>query len=565
MTKKINNALEFLPSILVALALFFYLTGGKILNVNYYQWLNSLDPSQFFLGWLFFKNSDFWQNIIGFNPDFGYEITSSIVYTDSIPLLAILFKIFAKFLPQNFQYFGLWILSCLVLQAIFAMILLKKITPNFATQFIGSLFFILSPILIFRIFYCHHFSLGGHFLILAALILYFSKDFLQTRWILLLLVAVGVHFYIFFMIFLVYLADVMQRAIFLRPNLDSTKLFSKAVFANINQAAERIFIAIIFILLAMWQYGYFVVGVQNASSPLFGETKMNLLSIIDSDALWSKIIPNQLQGNFEYEGFAFLGLGIILMIATIFIVELFYRKNLVFFNNKLREKRFLPLIFIAILLTLIALSNRISIGSTLLIEFKISDSAHALLGIIRSSGRMFWVVYYLIIIGAIYAIIKLFKDKANLALTLFFILQFWDMSNGLKQAKAEMKSVYKNENFFTLPQSNFWEIAKNKYQKIIFIPVSNDPQKYEPIAYFAATNHLKINSGHVSRYNKSAQEAANNQHVAEISSGIFDKNALYIFNDEKLWQLAKQSSANSAFIAQIGDYKIIAPEEDLRK
>ena len=534
--------------------MFFYLTAGKILDVNYYQWISEKDPSQFLLGWLFFKNGDFWQNILGLNPDFGYEIAGSIVYTDSIPLVAIFFKIFAKFLPQNFQYFGWWILLCFVLQAVFAMLLLKKITPNFATQFFGSLFFIFSPILLFRIFYCYHFSLGAHFLILAALLLYLRKDFSQALWILLFLVSLGIHFYIFVMIFFVYSADVAQRMLTAK-----TKILTKVV-----AALERMIPAIICSLLIMWQYGYFVVGVQNASAALFGATKMNLLSVIDSDGIWSKIIPDQPQGDLEYEGFAFLGLGVILMLVILFLAELFTNKRLAHFNKKLCDKKFYPLIFVAFLLTLMALSHRISLGSTELVNIEISDTLAAFLGIIRSSGRMFWATYYLILLGAIYGIIRLYENKnsankAALVLMALFILQFADMSNALRQTKAKMITHYANKNLFTLEQLDFWDKAVVKYQKIILLPVSSDPEKYGPIAYLAATNHLKINSGYFSRYNFRAAQKANEEHLSEIMDGNFDEDALYIFNDEKMWKLAQQSAAKQDFVGEVDGYKILAP------
>lgn len=557
MKKTINNVATFLPSIAAALALFFYLTAGKILDARYYQWISEKDPSQFLLGWLFFKNGDFWQNIIGLNPDYGYEIAGSIVYTDSIPLVAIFFKIFAKFLPQNFQYFGWWILLCFVLQAVFAMLLLKRITPNFATQFFGSLFFIFSPILLFRIFYCYHFSLGAHFLILAALLLYFRKDFSQALWLLLFLVSLGIHFYIFVMIFLVYSADIAQRML-----IAETK-----IVARIIAALRRMIPAIICSLLIMWQYGYFVVGVQNASAALFGDAKMNLLSIIDSDGVWSKIIPNQPQGGFEYEGFAFLGLGPILMLIILFLAELFTNKRLTYFNEKVCNKKFYPLILAAFLLTLIALSHHISLGSRALINIEISDTFAAFLGIIRSSGRMFWPTYYLILLGAIYGIIKLYENKKNflgiskeaLALIVLFILQFADMSNALRQTKIKMISHYENKNLFTLERLDFWDKAVIKYQKIILLPVSGDPEKYGPVAYLAATNNLKINSGYFSRYNHYAAQKANKEHLSEVVNGNFDEDALYIFNDEKLWSLAQQGATKQDFVGEIDGYKILAP------
>jgi hypothetical protein len=56
------------------------------------------------LGWYFFQN-DIWRFPLGSNPNYGEEIASSIVYTDSIPILAFLFKSIRSLIPGNFQYF----------------------------------------------------------------------------------------------------------------------------------------------------------------------------------------------------------------------------------------------------------------------------------------------------------------------------------------------------------------------------------------------------------------------------------------------------------------------------
>lgn len=545
--------LDLLPAILVAISLFFYLTGGKILNVRYYQWLDNKDPAQFFLGWLFFKNSEFWQNIVGFNPDFAYEIVNSIVYTDSIPLLAIFLKIFSNFLPPDFQYFGWWILFCFILQALFSMILLKKITSDFRVQFLGSLFFIFAPVLLFRIFYCHHFSLGAHFLILAALILYLRKDFSQALWILLILVSLGVHFYIFVMIFFIYLADLAQRIL----------IEKKQLLPALLKAFEYFILAIISIVFAMWQYGYFVVGIQNVPETLFGMAKTNLLAVIDSDALWSKIIPDQAQGQYEYEGFAYLGLGVILMIGLLVFVEIFYHKKLQDFNKKLCEKKFIPLIFVVFILVLLSLTNHISLGEREIFTFEISAIQGAFLAIIRSSGRMFWVAYYLIIFTTIYGIIKLCKKReslAVLALALLFILQFGDMSFALQKTRNSFFTRYENSNPFVLPYSDFWNNAKNKYKKIILIPVTSDPQQFEAIAFFAAINHLKINAAYVARRDKASEKIFNEIHFQEISRKNFDEEAIYIFNNDILWNLAQKNAREQDFVGEISNYKILAPK-----
>ena len=99
-----------IASILIGLGSFFLVVGPLALNPNNVAWLDGgFDPTQHYLGWVFFRHSP-WSIPLGLNPHFGMDISSSIVYSDSIPILAILFKPFAALLPETFQYFGLWLL-----------------------------------------------------------------------------------------------------------------------------------------------------------------------------------------------------------------------------------------------------------------------------------------------------------------------------------------------------------------------------------------------------------------------------------------------------------------------
>lgn len=216
-----------------------------------------------------------------------------------------------------------------------------------------------------------------------------------------------------------------------------------------------------------------------------------------------------------------------------------------------------------LLLTVIALSNRISFGASELLHIKISDALSAFMGIIRSSGRMFWPAYYLIILAAIFGIIKLCENKLSprktaLVLAAFFILQLIDISQGLAQAKMNLFLRSNEGNPFILPQDDFFENAK-KYKKVIILPVSGYTDKYESIAYFAASNHLKINGGYFARYNGSALKKANAKYFAAISAGIFEPDAIYIFNEDALWKLAQKNAKKSDFLGELGHYKIMAP------
>jgi len=103
------------PAVTAALLgplVFFLLFDPRLLDPSYFRWLFWLpDPATQFLGWHFFRLED-WHLPPGAATNYGMEMGSSIVFTDSIPLLALLFKLGRAALPDKFQYFGLWILAC---------------------------------------------------------------------------------------------------------------------------------------------------------------------------------------------------------------------------------------------------------------------------------------------------------------------------------------------------------------------------------------------------------------------------------------------------------------------
>ena len=113
---------------------FVFMTGGQIVNPTNRDWLMKGDSASHYLGWEFFRNSPVLQWPVGANPSYGNGFANSIVNTDSIPLAAFFFKMFNPLLPNSFQYFGIWILLCFILQAVFAWKLLalfiEKISPD---------------------------------------------------------------------------------------------------------------------------------------------------------------------------------------------------------------------------------------------------------------------------------------------------------------------------------------------------------------------------------------------------------------------------------------------------
>ena len=140
-----------------------YLLGFNNLNFLNKNWLYLGDLSGYQIGWEFFRN-DSWKFPLGFNPNYGLELANSIVFTDCIPLLAFIFKLFKNFLPENFQYFSLWIVLSIYLQLLFSYLIIFNLTKNFYFSVISIFFFILAPIFLHRSGI--HLSLMGQWIIL---------------------------------------------------------------------------------------------------------------------------------------------------------------------------------------------------------------------------------------------------------------------------------------------------------------------------------------------------------------------------------------------------------------
>ena len=103
--------------VIIGIAVFYIIGGNYLIDPKFIFWIKWGDPNQEYLGWEFFRQAP-WSLPIGKNPYFGMDASTSIVYSDSIPLLAIFFKIARSYLSEPFQYFGLWSLLCFILQGV---------------------------------------------------------------------------------------------------------------------------------------------------------------------------------------------------------------------------------------------------------------------------------------------------------------------------------------------------------------------------------------------------------------------------------------------------------------
>ncbi len=95
-----------------------YIFGFDHISFTNTDWLRSRDMTADLLAWKYYKN-DIWRFPIGNNPNYGMDLGSGIIFSGSIPLFSIVFKLFGNFLPNNFHFFNLWIFICFFYNHIF--------------------------------------------------------------------------------------------------------------------------------------------------------------------------------------------------------------------------------------------------------------------------------------------------------------------------------------------------------------------------------------------------------------------------------------------------------------
>tara|TARA_Y100000590_G_C15736741_1_gene1018782 strand:+ start:871 stop:3015 length:2145 start_codon:yes stop_codon:yes gene_type:complete len=504
------------------ISFFFLIAVLGLENISFYstEWLfGSNDASFFQLGWYFFYN-DIWRFPPGSNPNYGLELASSIVYTDSIPILAFFFKLIKPIFSGNIQYFSFWYFICFYLQLFFSYKIIKKFTNSEIYSFIASIFFLIAPIFIFRVNW--HGSFAGQWLLLSALYLSLFKDIYKfnNSWILLIILSALIEYSSLIMILGIY---------------SLLRIFNLQLNKNdILKIIKDFFIISILLLLTLYLAGYFEVRASDTLGVGFGQYKLNLLSIFDpvnsaAGISWSWFLPDiKLSQAEELEGFNYLGLGQFLMIifALFLFINKKFKKEIFLINNK---KEIKYLLFICLIFTLWALSNKISIGSYTLIEIPLNKFIFAALSIMKNTGRLFYLTNYFFLILSIIIIYKFFKKKnAIFFLSLFLIIQIADTSSGIKS----------RINFFTPVKPGFsfedaiWDNLFSKYKTIKTTYPISWPRSFNQFSYYMEKYNIeKTNLVIQARVNRKLAAEARYEMYDNLRNKKLKPDVLYIIDN----------------------------------
>ena len=542
---------------LAGAAVFFWVYGPAPLNTGWDGWIlngyDEWDVQQHYAGWLLFRNSH-WAFPLGYADTIAWPGGTAISYTDSLPWVSIALKLLRGALPATFQWFGWYTLGCFALQGAAGGLLAArggKTRVEIALGGgLGGALFACLPTLWERAF--RHTALASQWLFLFALFAWLESRAALTAggkargwaaWFPVLgFAAVGIHPYFLPLVLVCALLAAIDRGRLTHRWGAAALQFGAAVAAS---AA-----------------GGVLCGALGAGGGLsregYGEFSMNGNALWNPSSrggyTWSRLLPAQPQLAGQYDGFNYLGLGVLGLLAAALALALaaaVRRRPAV----AAWRRRNAPAFAACALLTLFALSNTVSYGSASF-TIPLPGPLLSLCGIFRSSGRMFYLVAAMMLTWAIYtlraALAALPLRPAGktaafcAALALVLGVQGWDLS----AVAAEKRAKFSPETPITETVANAEETAALGvgHTKLLAAGDVRD-DRLRTLAILAGKQGLATNldiavSG---QHNAAAQSRADT--AAALQAGQYETDAVYVTTDGGVWESWQQIFAGEESLA----------------
>lgn len=513
-----------LLAILIATAVFGFLYGYRVLNPFKDSWIvlgyDEMDIPQHYAGWCAFQNSA-WHFPLGFADTMADG--SYITYTDSIPWVAILCKAVLQCIGYTgtFQYFGLYVLLCYILQAWAAGLLVRRKTDSLWMQALSMTLLCFSPVLMERAF--RHTALASQWMILLAI-----YAFLRCRdngfcryprlFYLLALLAVGIHPYFLPLTMIFALVTTVYGMLYTRRIL----YFGGAFAGNLAACLlAGIGIGAINFADSLSREGYGYYG-MNLNAPF------NPVSI--GGYTWSALFAARPQINGNYDGFNYFGAGVMLL-AVFCLIALLWQHKL----TAVLKRNAVYLVAMA-WMAAFAITNIITLDAC---EFVIPlpEGIVSLFGVFRASSRMFYAVFYSgVVFGLTYLCAWRKSLKTNVAtnnsgggwlvaaLAIVVAVQLYDLHSVIYEKHIGMQNKLQSE---TILDDTALQEKMREYE--CFTP----EDEWRDLAVLALKNDLKtlytVDSNGGAIHPKASAEKA--QKWADLEQGNADPYTVFETSD----------------------------------
>ena len=464
--------------------LFAALTGGRIVWPGHTSWLMWGDSAQHYLGWEFFRRGPLTVWPPGASPLFGVGYSSSVVYADAIPLLALPMKFLLAFTDARFQYLGIWLLACFVLQGVFAVKLLQRFSMSGPVLVPGALLFSIAPVFIYRMVIggYGHMALAGHFVVLWAMYLVLDAHLSHRRWRIILLVSLLVQFYLFVIVGYLYLVTVI---LCYRRERIRTR-WREHLSGGLSN--------VILVLIIGYIAGYFTNGAVSADG--FGVFRSDLLGFIDPDPNdfpgWSLISPGIYNIDGTQEGYSYLGIGVVLALLISLLVPA-WRRGLQLHPGCR------ALVVAAAPPFLLAITNDLELAGRELISLPVPLVFEEMFNVVRASGRFSWLIVYALTAASLLALCRPRSRRSVViaTVTALVVLQVSDMMKALTEVRERFVNDAAASPRLLDPR---WDIAASGMTCLRVSPLEVRSAQWIPLADLALDKSLSINLSHLSRW-----------------------------------------------------------------
>jgi len=383
-------------ALVLALSVFCLLTGAQFSMLTGDGWIGHTDLGGSYGGSLVFQ-ADAWRLPPGANPLFGH---TSIVYSDSLPLAALIAKLIAGVTGKPIMYIGAWFALNIFATALVALYLGRQLALTRIAQVALAVLLTANVISLARMIGAQHLALSSTWLLLLAFLLVLKRAS-SLAWCVLLLLAAGVHAYLLAMCLVIYGCQVIGRRV------------------GGWQAM------VVLSILAGWMFllGYAYPTLSSLADNEFKPFGADLAFFFNSFN-WG-IIPEIFKPAREpqFDALLFVGSGSCLLIGAC-AMALFARKI-----SWLAAKPLAPLLLPVILMLVVATGLSVQIFGHTLLDLPLASPWDKLFRTFRAIGRFGWAASYLLIIASVCLIASWRSPWAVGLLCVASAMQLADVAN----------------------------------------------------------------------------------------------------------------------------------------
>jgi hypothetical protein len=484
---------DWLLLLVAAVAAFELVLDFRILPPTAIDWIFSFgfDTAQYYLAFAYYRNSA-WHFPLTDMETMLHPVGASFLLADGIPLLAIPLKLVSSVLPVDFQFYGVWLFSCVVLSAVFAKILLERLLTSRALIWAGIGIITLAPPLVARFVHCH---LAAHWFVLAAFWTVMEERGLPKRRIWLFsTLTLFVQPYLF-----VIVSGVLLAAFWVHR-------------AQRRQVAVGVAVWVLALALSAWALGYF--GLAQSAARQEARYHADVTTFFSAMGT-SSMMPDLPMGK-EFrrvwdgsaEGYAYLGLGGMSLLAALLasLVAPWFRRS----ETRGLHPTWVILGVISLLMACFAVSPSPNVlghrypGITALTELIDPVTSR-----FRSAGRFIWPLFYFILIFGLQAaelwLMRWRVKGSTLAFALILVgVQAVDLGPWLRE-KGQKDALTRPRRLGSIPKS-----VQSRFSAATKIMAYHPPieriycrgrgerwphrRPYYSLAVFGARNKLLVNT-----------------------------------------------------------------------